>query len=163
MIGGCGRCTGNGSPEYPVTRTNCPSQSIGSPDQCDFDQPNDLFELRDPIPRFAKDESHRLVFSAVGARTDPELEAAIREQVERRCLLGQYGRDVVVDAEDPTPDTERRRPGGCRSHGRNGSEHLWLEKRGCAGRSRTEVVIGKGQRRVTEVLGPSCQIAPLGG
>ena len=130
-------------------------------------QANDFSESGDANTRPIHRDAESLVLGGHPARSETDFDPTIREQIERRHLLGQHHRMVKVDVEDAATDPQigcdRRR----RCHGGDRRD----VDRSVAGRvrdrTRSEVVIGREQRAVTQGFRAArrcraipCQISP---
>ena len=65
-----------------------------------------LCEPRDPHPGWVEPETALLVVVGHPPRADAELEPPVRQQVDRRRLVGQHHRVLVVVAEDERADAQ---------------------------------------------------------
>ena len=136
-------------------------QVDGLPGEVRLDERDDLLELRDPQRRLLEVQAHGFVLAPVRTRPEAELEPTVGEQVDRRRLLRERGRDVVVDAEHPTTDPQRGGPRRRGGHRGDRGEVLRPQERLVAHRAGAEVVVGEEQRRVAEVLHLAGQVPPL--
>ena len=83
-----------------------------------------LLELVDPARRGLERDAHHPVLLLAPPRADAELEPAVGEEVERRDLLRQRRRLVVIHAEDAAPDAQRVGDRGGGGHRRDRPEVL---------------------------------------
>ena len=128
-----------------------------------LEQPNHLLQLGDSASRPVECQPHGGVLVSAPAGSDSQLEAPVGEQVEGCGLLRENGRYVVVDAEHPATDAQRLGDRGRRGHRRYRREVLSGGARGALRGSRPEVVVGKEERGIAEILNLECGVAPLAG
>ena len=106
-------------------------------------------------------DAEALVLGGDPAGAEADLHAAVGEQVEGGQLLGQHDRLVEVDVEDAAADAQR---GGRRRGGGHRGDRGHVDRpvaRGLGDRARAEVVVGREQRAVAEVLGAAGGLDPL--
>ena len=106
-----------------------------------LDERDDFGEFGDSPARPVEGQSHCGVLGLAPAGPDAHFQPTIGQQIQGRCLLGQDGRHVIVDAEHPAPDAERFADRGRRRHRRDRGEVLARGTRGFLCRAGAQVVI----------------------
>ena len=108
-----------------------------------------LLEARDAQARPVVRQTQRVVVDGHPPGADAQLHPAVGQQVDRRRLLGDHGRVLVVVAEHEVSDAQRRRRLGGHRDGDHRCER------------RPDEVIGREQRRVAQILHLARAVAPF--
>ena len=119
-----------------------------------------LFQLVDAPATRRERNPHGAVLVGEVARSEPDLDPAVGEQVERGRLRREHGGNVVVHAEHAAADPEPRRGLGRHRHRRDGSEVLRQVVAAVVQGSGAEVVVGDEQGREAESFSLTRELPP---
>jgi hypothetical protein len=114
----------------------------------------------DPHSRPVHRDPEPLVLGGHPPGAQPNLDPPTRQHVQRREFLGQHHRMVVVNAEHPAPHPQLRRGQSGRRHRGQRRDVDRAMPGGVGDLSGPEVVVGRKQGRVTQILGPPGQVRP---